>query len=339
MAECLSDDENGAAEGSVFGVELTCGVCMELYREPVRLPCEHSFCGACIEQVFATVEVGEDYRCPVCRETYPSRPVMSKHLVLVRLVEAYSKMMKDKRCYTQPEKAGDFHDATEGPLGARGCRLHHEEVVTHLCFEEWELLCPLCVSSDCHKGHTAKPLMEITKDWKMLPDIVEGLEETHAKLSVQILQYTELEEKAKGEISEAKEKTKDQIDCLIEFLQNEKERLMIDMQHVGNSHLDSIHGLQAQTTHKLEDCKNTIGSFQEASRVQDEFTFVKDMMDFMQRMETLVISPDDEIVHPTLNFNGIHLPSVLANWIIEDAEEDSDDDDDEDSYSLQNIFD
>ncbi|XP_078092353.1 E3 ubiquitin-protein ligase TRIM39-like isoform X2 [Mustelus asterias] len=276
MAQFLGDDEEGAAEGSAFGVELTCSVCMGLYQEPVRLPCEHSFCSTCIQQVFATVEEGEDYRCPICRESYQDKPAMSKHLVLVRLVEAYSKMMKDKERLTHLEEVEDLHDAVENCLGERGCRIHRDEVVTHLCFKEWELLCPLCVSSDRHEGHTAKPLAEVTKDWKkMLPDIIEGLEETRAKLSVQILQYTELEEKAKGEISDAKERTEEQIDRLIEFLQNEKERLMIDMQHVGNSHLDSIHGLQAQTTHRLEDCGNTISSFEEASRVQDQFTFVQ----------------------------------------------------------------
>eukprot|EP00061_Rhincodon_typus_P006095 g26362.t1 len=62
------------------------------------------------------------------------------------------------------------------------------------------------------------------------------------------------------EISDAKDRTKSQIDRLIQFLQNEKERLMIDMQHVGNDHLDSIHGLQAEATHRLEHCENTMQS-------------------------------------------------------------------------------
>ncbi|XP_041032605.1 E3 ubiquitin-protein ligase TRIM39-like isoform X1 [Carcharodon carcharias] len=328
MAQYLSDDEDGAAEESLFGVELTCSVCMGLYREPVRLPCEHSFCGACIEQVFATVEAGTDYRCPVCRESYQSKPAMSKHLVLVRLVEAYIKIKKSKQRNTESEEEEDFTDAPASFLGTRGCQFRCDELVTHLCFKEWERLCPLCITSARHEGHTAKPLLEVTKDWKkMLPNIVESLEETHAKLSVQILQYTELEEKAKEEISEAKERTEDQIDRLIEFLENEKERLMIDIQHVGSEHLDAIQGLQADTTHRLQDCENTISSFQEA---------YKDMMDFMQRMETLVISSEDKLFHPTLNFDGIPLPSVLETWKNEDAEEDSDDDDDndddEDSY-------
>ncbi|XP_041032606.1 E3 ubiquitin-protein ligase TRIM39-like isoform X2 [Carcharodon carcharias] len=296
MAQYLSDDEDGAAEESLFGVELTCSVCMGLYREPVRLPCEHSFCGACIEQVFATVEAGTDYRCPVCRESYQSKPAMSKHLVLVRLVEAYIKIKKSKQRNTESEEEEDFTDAPASFLGTRGCQFRCDELVTHLCFKEWERLCPLCITSARHEGHTAKPLLEVTKDWK-------------------------------EEISEAKERTEDQIDRLIEFLENEKERLMIDIQHVGSEHLDAIQGLQADTTHRLQDCENTISSFQEA---------YKDMMDFMQRMETLVISSEDKLFHPTLNFDGIPLPSVLETWKNEDAEEDSDDDDDndddEDSY-------
>ncbi|XP_059497343.1 E3 ubiquitin-protein ligase TRIM39-like isoform X2 [Stegostoma tigrinum] len=312
MAQCLSDDEDGGERKSELGIELTCGVCMGIYREPVRLPCEHSFCKVCIDQVFADVKPGSDYRCPICRHSYQNKPKMTKHLVLVRLAEAYNKMMNNKQCPASLEEVQDSHTVAENSLGGRACRIHSGEEVTHLCFQEWELVCPLCISSHQHNGHTTTPLVQVTKDWK-------------------------------EEISDAKDRTKNRIDRLIQFLQNEKERLMIDMQHVGNDHLDSIHGLQAEATHRLEHCQSTMQSFREASRIQDHIEFVKGMMDFMQRMAMLAISPDDEIVHPSLNFDGIPLPSVLQTWKNEDVEgeedeeeeeeeeEDDDDDDDDDN--------
>ncbi|GCC20918.1 hypothetical protein chiPu_0019488 [Chiloscyllium punctatum] len=330
MAQCLSDDKDEGDKRNVLGVELTCGVCMGFYQDPVRLPCEHSFCKVCIDQVFENVEPESDYRCPICRKSYQSKPKMTKHLVLVRLVEAYNEMMHGKVRPASLEKVEDSHTAVESSLGGRTCRIHSGEELTHLCFKDWELLCPLCVSNDHHVNHTATPLVQVTEDWKkMLPNIVESLEENHAKLSVQVMQYAELEEKANVEIADAKDRAEGQIDRLIEFLQNEKERLMIDMQHVGNDHLDSIHGLQAQATHRLEHCEDTIQSFREASRLRDNFEFVRGMMEFMQRMETLIISPDDDIVQPSLNFDGIPLPSVLQAWKNEDLEEEGEGEEEE----------
>ncbi|XP_067874600.1 tripartite motif-containing protein 75-like [Heterodontus francisci] len=332
MAAYLSDDEDGEAGESLLAVELLCCVCMDLYRDPMRLPCEHSFCSPCIEEVFAGVQAGSEYRCPVCREPYQNRPVMSKHLVLVRLVEAYRKT-REKRRNTQSGELEDQQDVGESALEARDCRLHCAEKVTHLCFEEWALLCPQCVRTERHRGHTTKPLGEVSEDWKkMVPNIVESLEESHAKLSIQILQYAELEDKAKEEISNATEETECEIDHVIEFLQNEKERIKIDIQHVGKEHLDTVYGLQAEATDRLEECANTILSFKEAANVQDELPFVESMMHFMQRMETLVISPDEVIAYPSLNLDRFSLPSVLRTWVEEEEEDDDDDeDDDEDS--------
>ena len=47
--------------------QLTCPVCLELYTNPKTLPCLHSFCEACIEQLPQDKE-GETYyiSCPTC---------------------------------------------------------------------------------------------------------------------------------------------------------------------------------------------------------------------------------------------------------------------------------
>ena len=48
--------------------QLTCSVCLDLYNNPKTLPCLHSFCEACIEQLPQDKE-GETYyiSCPTCR--------------------------------------------------------------------------------------------------------------------------------------------------------------------------------------------------------------------------------------------------------------------------------
>ncbi|CAF3698261.1 unnamed protein product [Rotaria sordida] len=45
---------------------ITCPICLEIFREPLQLPCQHTFCKLCLERIT------EDRwgRCPVCRGCY-----------------------------------------------------------------------------------------------------------------------------------------------------------------------------------------------------------------------------------------------------------------------------
>ncbi len=37
---------------SVMEEELTCPVCLELYADPLMLPCSHSVCKKCLQDIF-----------------------------------------------------------------------------------------------------------------------------------------------------------------------------------------------------------------------------------------------------------------------------------------------
>lgn len=47
--------------------ELTCSVCFELYKDPIRLPCFHVFCRSCISDVLMPVQMRLP-RCPECQD-------------------------------------------------------------------------------------------------------------------------------------------------------------------------------------------------------------------------------------------------------------------------------
>lgn len=50
--------------------ECTCAFCMDLYEEPVQLPCQHSFCQACLNS-YAQSKKGPKLKCPVCVTEHP----------------------------------------------------------------------------------------------------------------------------------------------------------------------------------------------------------------------------------------------------------------------------
>ncbi|XP_043557545.1 E3 ubiquitin/ISG15 ligase TRIM25-like isoform X2 [Chiloscyllium plagiosum] len=61
-------------EATAVEEELNCAVCHQVHQDPVSLPCQHSFCRKCIEDVW-TQEVDQDgFSCPQCHQTFTSKP-------------------------------------------------------------------------------------------------------------------------------------------------------------------------------------------------------------------------------------------------------------------------
>ncbi|XP_077303362.1 uncharacterized protein LOC143923517 [Lithobates pipiens] len=81
-----AEDERAAASNMTDA--LTCCVCMDLYTDPVSLPCGHSYCKGCITRTWQNQHPGAA-SCPLCARTYLNRPELNKNWGLCQLVEAY----------------------------------------------------------------------------------------------------------------------------------------------------------------------------------------------------------------------------------------------------------
>ncbi|XP_062412222.1 E3 ubiquitin-protein ligase TRIM47-like isoform X2 [Sardina pilchardus] len=62
-----------------------CSICLELLKEPVTIPCGHSYCMECITMGWDR-EAGNDVGCPQCRQTFNPRPVLVRNLILASMV-------------------------------------------------------------------------------------------------------------------------------------------------------------------------------------------------------------------------------------------------------------
>ncbi|XP_028979277.1 E3 ubiquitin/ISG15 ligase TRIM25-like isoform X2 [Esox lucius] len=64
-----------------------CSVCSEVLRDPVSIPCGHSYCRQCISTYWAHPGPAGDYMCPQCSRRSRTRPELYTNSALARVIQ------------------------------------------------------------------------------------------------------------------------------------------------------------------------------------------------------------------------------------------------------------
>lgn len=74
--------------------ELICPICLNVFSEPVQLPCKHNFCRMCINEAWSK-DAGM-VRCPECNHAYSQKPALEKNHKLSNIVEKFNALNVEK---------------------------------------------------------------------------------------------------------------------------------------------------------------------------------------------------------------------------------------------------
>ncbi|XP_036939240.1 tripartite motif-containing protein 16-like [Acanthopagrus latus] len=179
-----------AATISIEEDQFCCSVCLEILRDPVTIPCGHSYCLDCIEDYWNQPKQKGQYSCPQCRQVFNPRPLLSRNTVLGEVVGKFQqsgshpqgvrcsvctgrKCKAVKSCLACSESYCVAHlRAHEESFHGKRHKLipasdqlrdelcpQHEKLLRLFCRTDQQYVCSQCVK-ERHKGHNAISVVE-----------------------------------------------------------------------------------------------------------------------------------------------------------------------------------
>uniref|UniRef100_A0A4W6BU50 Tripartite motif containing 59 n=1 Tax=Lates calcarifer TaxID=8187 RepID=A0A4W6BU50_LATCA len=128
--------------------DLTCSVCYSLFSDPRVLPCSHTFCKTCLDNL---LQVSTNYsiwrplrvplKCPNCRSVMELPPAgveaLPTNVSLRAIIEKYQR------------------DSDPRPPS---CPEHNRQPLNMYCIRDRQLICGLCLTVGQHQGHAIDDL-------------------------------------------------------------------------------------------------------------------------------------------------------------------------------------
>ncbi|XP_061107558.1 nuclear factor 7, brain-like isoform X2 [Conger conger] len=272
--------------------ELTCPVCLELFREPVILECGHHFCRQCITQCWSA-KPEENPTCPQCRKTCAQklRPnsLLCNVVDSVRRARAMDAEPTAPRERTQrPPVSGGSSELAPEPDQCE----EHEEKLKLFCEDDQVAICLVCGMSRDHKTHSVIPINEAFENYK------ERLSAALQRVELQIEEASSSQTLTNQKMMEIKEHAgtlEDQMGRefaqLRLFLQREEEQARATLRGRKEERLQQLDETLTHTTQHISTLHTTALQLQHKLDQDDNPAQLRGIKNFISDAETLFQRP------------------------------------------------
>ncbi|KAL1261211.1 hypothetical protein QQF64_009038, partial [Cirrhinus molitorella] len=324
---------------------LMCSVCLDRLKEPVTIPCGHSYCMSCITDCWEQKEQEPPYRCPQCRESFSQRPLLKKNTLIAEMMETLQKTSLQTAavecdvCTTEKNRAvksclqclASFcqthlqlhyqspafmkHKLVEASRNIQeNICLSHGKPLEMYCQDDHQCICCLC--TDNHKRHSVVSVdtewTSKTKELKEMKAACQKLIEERERSQQELSEAAKLLKSSAQEAEEDIEKVFAELICSLEKKRSEikeqiraQEKTEIDRAEELHKHLD-------QELTQLRQTQTEI----------DKLLISDDQMHFLKSCQSVCVLPTFEDVpsftkHTHLSFKDISISAFRE--VLEDV--------------------
>ncbi|XP_067299098.1 tripartite motif-containing protein 16-like [Pseudorasbora parva] len=315
------------AKISVDQDELMCSVCLDLLKDPVTIPCGHSYCKICITGCWDQEDQMSVYSCPQCRQTFRPRPALAKNTMMAELVEKLKKTKLPADCYAgagdvqcdvctgRKHKAvksclvclnsycqnhlqqheswfkGKRHNLTDatGRLQEMICQTH-DKLLEVFCCTDQKFICVLC-TMDEHKNHdTVSAAAQRTENQKRL-------KETQRSFQLRIQQrekdLQQLREAVKAHKRSAQTAVEDSERIFTELIRSIERSRSEATQRIRDQEKTAV----SRAEGRLERLEQEINDLRRRDAELEQLSHTQDHVHFLQSFQSLSTPPESTDVN------------------------------------------
>uniref|UniRef100_A0A3B3TR56 RING-type domain-containing protein n=1 Tax=Poecilia latipinna TaxID=48699 RepID=A0A3B3TR56_9TELE len=149
----------------------SCSICLDLLKDPVTIPCGHSYCMNCIKDYWGAEDQRRNYSCPQCRTEFKPRPGLVKNFMLAELVEDL------KKTGLQAAPVQHYFNHLQPHYDIHGLKKHK----LIFCRTDQQCICYLCLMEE-HKGHKTVPAKLHEKRAEKQKKLQESQQQIHQRI-------------------------------------------------------------------------------------------------------------------------------------------------------------
>ncbi|XP_055063766.1 E3 ubiquitin-protein ligase TRIM69 isoform X1 [Misgurnus anguillicaudatus] len=259
--------------------DLTCSICLDLFKCPVSLPCDHTFCEACITSYWSgprSKGTGGFGSCPQCRKVFPRQSYRPNRIV-ANIVESYCQGIEESEGRLASGRV-TVETVPPNPL----CGRHREELKL-FCEEDQELVCLVCGISQDHRSHTLVCVEDAEKRYRV------SLSNGASALQVELNTALECERVTESEVKKLKDHTADlkqrieaQFSELHQFLYQEEKLLQVKLKTEERRELIRLDEHKALLSVEISRLRRAIGDIEDKLSEQDPYTLLRSIKSLLQ---------------------------------------------------------
>ncbi|XP_052405251.1 tripartite motif-containing protein 16-like isoform X6 [Carassius gibelio] len=332
------------AEARFSQDEFMCPVCLDLLKDPVTVPCGHSYCKICITDCWDQEDQKRVYSCPQCRQTFSPRPALARNTILAEMVEKLKKtrlsadceagagdvqcdvctgrkyravksclVCLESYCQTHFERHEEFHSrkphkVTEvtGRLQEMICQ-KHEKILEVFCRTDQKCICLLCTIIE-HKNHDIVPAADQrTETQKQLKETQKTLQQRIQQREKDLQQLRETVESHKRSAQTAVEDSERIFTELIRSIERSRSeliRLIRDQEKTAVSRAEE----------RLERLEQEINDLRRRDAELEQLSHTQDHIQFLQSFQSLSAPPESTDVNDDL-FSSLFSSDALRESV------------------------